>query len=151
MSVDMKILPDNVCAEYYASVIAPYDRDSMICAGELDGGRDSCQGDSGGPLVVRDAAGVATLVGLVSFGEGCARPGVPNVNTRVASFLEFVRETIGHGGGAAVSAVTASAASGPILPFPLGFLANTLYPLPARKPAAGVRVIKPNATLLVLS
>ena len=35
-------------------------------------GKDTCQGDSGGPLVADDK-----LVGIVSFGDGCAKPGTP--------------------------------------------------------------------------
>ncbi|KAI9031072.1 trypsin-like cysteine/serine peptidase domain-containing protein [Hyaloraphidium curvatum] len=47
---------------------------TIMCAGFP--GRDSCQGDSGGPLfAARDGGWV--LVGVVSFGEGCADPDWP--------------------------------------------------------------------------
>ena len=55
---------------------------SMMCAGYP--GRDTCAGDSGGPLV-GTRNGQAVLVGITSFGIGCARAGHPGVYTRVPS------------------------------------------------------------------
>lgn len=56
-----------------------------LCAGFKDGGVDTCQGDSGGPLF---AAG--EVVGITSYGEGCARKGFYGVYTSVASFRPWI-------------------------------------------------------------
>jgi secreted trypsin-like serine protease len=62
--------------------------DTMICAGLAAGGMDSCQGDSGGPLV--STTSPALLVGIVSWGEGCARPAKYGVYTRIANFKSWI-------------------------------------------------------------
>ncbi len=47
---------------------------SNVCAGYAAGGKDSCQGDSGGPLFVPGGDDSADLlVGVVSWGDGCAK------------------------------------------------------------------------------
>ncbi|GAB0498504.1 hypothetical protein MMPV_009914 [Pyropia vietnamensis] len=57
-------------------------RESQICAGGI-GGCDACQGDSGGPLFMqRASSGQRIQVGVVSFGVGCARPGLPGGTIR---------------------------------------------------------------------
>ena len=50
--------------------------DDMLCG--YNSGTGSCQGDSGGPFTV-DVDGKHTLVGVVSFGFGCAEVSVPQV------------------------------------------------------------------------
>jgi secreted trypsin-like serine protease len=64
--------------------------DAMICAGSLRGGRDTCDGDSGGPLVVLDARGLPVLVGVTSWGLGCAWQGTFGVYTRVSAFADWL-------------------------------------------------------------
>ena len=59
----------------------------MICGGES--GVDTCQGDSGGPLIA-NINEKYTLVGVTSFGLGCAMQNSPGVYVRVSSFIDFI-------------------------------------------------------------
>jgi len=52
---------------------------NMICAGDGNGGEDSCQGDSGGPLIMTNSDGEYELIGIVSWGYGCADANYPGV------------------------------------------------------------------------
>ncbi|XP_047038913.1 trypsin, alkaline C-like [Helicoverpa zea] len=66
----------------YGSVIT----DNMLCTGILDvGGKDQCYMDSGGPVYHH-----GVLVGVCSFGMGCARPQYPGVNARVSSAANWI-------------------------------------------------------------
>ena len=79
----LHVLSDARCEEAYpGGADGAYLPESMLCAGEAQGGRDACQGDSGGPLVAQ-----GRLIGLVSWGSGCGRAGSPGVYTRVSDVL----------------------------------------------------------------
>ncbi|MGW5049969.1 S1 family peptidase [Actinokineospora sp. NPDC004072] len=85
LKAQVPIYADDDCAAAY-SAFAP---DSMVCAGLPEGGVDTCQGDSGGPLIVED-----TLVGIASWGEGCAEAGYPGVYTRVSTYAADIAAAI---------------------------------------------------------
>lgn len=63
--------------------------DNMICAGFAEGGKDSCSSDSGGPIVEN-----GILIGVVSFGRGCAEAGFPGVYTRLGNFVDWINENL---------------------------------------------------------
>ncbi|WP_137990006.1 S1 family peptidase [Streptomyces vilmorinianum] len=79
---------DAECQAAYGSSLVPGEE---ICAGYNEGGVDTCQGDSGGPMFRRDNAGAWIQVGIVSWGEGCARAGYPGVYTEVSTFASAIK------------------------------------------------------------
>ena len=81
--VDVTITTNAVCKNSYGSIT-----DVMLCA--ADSGRDSCQGDSGGPLVVEEN-GRQALVGVVSWGYGCAYAYYPGVYARVTERMDWIK------------------------------------------------------------
>jgi transmembrane protease serine 9 len=97
--VTVQFVSNKVCnglASYSGAIT-----DRMICAGFAEGGKDSCQGDSGGPLVVADGQGNYLQAGVVSFGDGCARPNKFGVYTNVAAVQPWIAGKIGGGPSAA--------------------------------------------------
>uniref|UniRef100_A0AAY4EWA7 Coagulation factor VII n=1 Tax=Denticeps clupeoides TaxID=299321 RepID=A0AAY4EWA7_9TELE len=62
---------------------------NMFCAGYIEGTEDSCKGDSGGPLVTRYRH-TTFLLGIVSWGKGCAKPGNYGIYTRVSNYIPWV-------------------------------------------------------------
>lgn len=85
LKATVPLVADADCTTSYSA----YQPASMVCAGVPEGGVDSCQGDSGGPLIVG-----SRLVGITSWGEGCAMAGKPGVYTRVAAYADVLQDQI---------------------------------------------------------
>jgi len=101
--VSLAIVSAQTCSQFNTIT------DNMLCAGgTVQGGEDSCQGDSGGPYVVPDGAGGYKQAGVVSFGDGCAKPNVPGVYARVSRYIDWIN---GKTGG--VSQLTPTATTMP--------------------------------------
>jgi trypsin len=83
--VEVPIVPQWECKWMYAHTVFS---DYMFCGGRA--GRDSCQGDSGGPVVAN-----GLLVGVVSWGEGCACPGYPGIYASVEKLCKGIVQNSG--------------------------------------------------------
>lgn len=89
LKAEVPFVDDATCKEAYSELVEKEE----LCAGYIDeGGIDSCQGDSGGPMFRKDEAGEFVQVGIVSWGEGCARAGKPGVYTEVSTFAADIKK-----------------------------------------------------------
>jgi secreted trypsin-like serine protease len=93
--VDIQVMdPDECRAMYEPSHLKI--ADSEICAMKPRSASNSCYGDSGGPLIaLANDPKHYVQVGVVSWGDRCARLGNPNVFARVSSFADWIKETTG--------------------------------------------------------
>ena len=88
------------CYEAYDRWLIKHEPALQLCAAPRRGGVDTCFGDSGGPLILDE--GGPKLLGVVSFGNGCAQRGFPGIYAWAAS--PFVQPWIAR----RAAAITAS-------------------------------------------
>ncbi|XP_028714659.1 kallikrein-1 [Peromyscus leucopus] len=84
--VYLELLPNEKCAEAHIHVVT----DSMLCAGDMEGGKDTCVGDSGGPLICD-----GVLQGVTSWGPApCGKPKKPGIYTKLIGFVPWINEVM---------------------------------------------------------
>ncbi|XP_063126336.1 kallikrein 1-related peptidase C6 isoform X4 [Rattus norvegicus] len=84
--VNIHLLSNEKCIEAYNEKVT----DLMLCAGDLEGGKDTCKGDSGGPLICD-----GVLQGITSWGsDPCAEPNMPAIYTKLIKFTSWIKEVM---------------------------------------------------------
>jgi len=95
LEVDVKVISNSDCNNTYGGIT-----DNMLCAQGTDAvlSSDDCKGKDGGPLVSCGADGNCgttpgqnyELIGVVSFGIGCAQADFPGVYARTTAALDWI-------------------------------------------------------------
>uniref|UniRef100_A0A8C4WMD2 Coagulation factor X n=1 Tax=Gopherus evgoodei TaxID=1825980 RepID=A0A8C4WMD2_9SAUR len=89
MKVKLPIVSMETCRQSTAKLIT----DNMFCAGYAANAHDACKGDSGGPFAV-SYHNTWYLLGVVSWGEGCAEERKYGAYTRVANYVPWIKEVV---------------------------------------------------------
>jgi V8-like Glu-specific endopeptidase len=94
MQVNITLYPFDYCnktLKQFNSMLS--NSKSQICAGDMNGKRDSCKGDSGGPLMYK-LNDRWYAYGLVSYGFGCARKAMPAIYTNISYYYDWIKTRI---------------------------------------------------------
>ena len=87
--VNVTVFADGDCGSMNSHMTS-----DMLCAGLMSGGKDACQGDSGGPLVAADPDKnyAMSLIGVVSWGFGCAGEDALGIYAEVSHFTSWLKK-----------------------------------------------------------
>nr|UMK70495.1 Kallikrein 1 [Bitis atropos] len=85
--VNINLLNYTVCQGVHPELPA---KGRVLCAGVLEGGKDTCHGDSGGPLICN-----GQFHGITSWGgDPCAQPNEPALYTDVFYYSNWIKSII---------------------------------------------------------
>ncbi|XP_043235845.1 uncharacterized protein LOC122388654 [Amphibalanus amphitrite] len=94
--VDVPVINRHMCEQWHRQKgINVIIHEEMMCAGYINGGKDSCQGDSGGPLMI-ESDGRWYLMGIVSAGYSCAQGKQPGIYHRVSMTSDWISYVAGN-------------------------------------------------------
>ncbi|CAD7084454.1 unnamed protein product [Hermetia illucens] len=98
LKVTLNIFSNEACSRYYqpGPQIQSGLQDSQLCAGDPNQKMDTCQGDSGGPILIRvdeNGQSVPYLIGVTSFGQGCAGA-APSIYTRTSAYIRWIESIV---------------------------------------------------------
>ncbi|XP_049862159.1 uncharacterized protein LOC126355792 isoform X3 [Schistocerca gregaria] len=92
----VQVVGRSTCQRAWAALgvtLPPY----TLCSGSPTAG--TCNGDSGGALMAQDVDGLYYATGIISFGAPkCGTPGIPDVHTRIVSYLNWISLVTSDGG-----------------------------------------------------
>ncbi|KAG8234523.1 hypothetical protein J437_LFUL011099 [Ladona fulva] len=101
LKVRLDIYELSVCQKAYEVEIRSTNQlrrgivNTMLCAGVLEGKRDTCQGDSGGPLQYATRRKCLYEVwGVTSFGKVCAFPNSPSIYSKVFEYIPWIEDIV---------------------------------------------------------
>ncbi|KAL6446404.1 hypothetical protein ACFW04_001169 [Cataglyphis niger] len=101
MKVQLNYISEDDCKKSYAEDFGTRRMpdgliQSLLCAGIMEGGKDTCQGDSGGPLqrVLAKPYCMYSIVGVTSFGKFCAFKFSPAIYTKVSIYIDWIESTV---------------------------------------------------------
>jgi len=84
--LEVPVIDLRICESWMSSTLTQ----RMLCAGYEDGKKDACQGDSGGPLAYQQPNKQWKQIGVVSWGEGCARRHRPGFYSRLTELTQWI-------------------------------------------------------------
>ncbi|XP_022185397.2 serine protease snake [Nilaparvata lugens] len=99
LKVRLNIINQTQCSQYWSKggqLRQGIDDERMICAGDLQGKKDTCNGDSGGPLqnALSTPYCMYNVIGVTSFGRRECGSGAPGVYTRVSYYLPWIESIV---------------------------------------------------------